>query len=183
MNVHETIDAVISDFETRMEPLETHVIQTALSVARTKLEGQVSEGDTWADLAAFAFQADQEDREPWGTYFGPMGTWNMNDGSFRYSPDPRDVTPEIVTHWVERAEALSHPVMKARYADLVWDYAHRVTNKKSDVRFARTAIDSYMAAVTNKMNADDHDDVEALQRALVCQSAFKSYQAPSGNSV
>ncbi|WP_143539317.1 hypothetical protein [Rhizobium sp. AN5] len=97
----------------------------------------------------------------------------MDDGSVRYSPDPHDVTPEIVAHWQARAEAANHPVMKARYADLVWDFAHRLTGKKSDVRFARMAIDSYMASVAGKMNADDHDDVEALRRALVLTSRIR----------
>jgi lysyl-tRNA synthetase class 1 len=173
MQIPETIEAVIAGFEEKMEALDTHAVQAALSGARTKLGDKAPDGEAWADLAAFAFQADQEDRKPWGTYFGPMATWNMDDGSVRYSPDPQDVTPEIVAHWQARAEAANHPVMKARYADLVWDFAHRVTGKKSDVRFARMAIDSYMASVAEKKNADDHDDVEPLRRALVLSSRIR----------
>ncbi|NEK16669.1 hypothetical protein [Rhizobium leguminosarum] len=59
------------------------------------------------------------------------------------------VTPEIVEHWEHRAEALIHLVMKARYADLVWDYARRAADKRPDFLLARTAIDSYVASVAD----------------------------------
>lgn len=173
MDIPLTIEAVIAEFDEKMDPLDTHAVQAALSSARTKLEDKIASGEAWADLAAFAFQAEQEDREPWGTYFGPMATWKMEDGSLRYSPDPRDVTAEIVVHWEERAEALNHPVMKARYADLAWDFARNAANKRADVRFAHIAIDSYMKSVSDSKNADDHDDVEALKRALVLSTRIR----------
>ncbi|MBB2749797.1 UNVERIFIED_ORG: lysyl-tRNA synthetase class 1 [Rhizobium aethiopicum] len=166
MHVPDTIEQVIVEFDRKMEPLDTHVVQAALFRARTKLEDKIGSGEGWSDLAAFGLQAEQEDREPWGTYFGPMGSWQMNDGSTQYNPDPRDVTPDILDHWATRADALAHPVLKARYADLVWDYAPQVAKRRRDVRFARIAIDAYLASVFDGKNPDDHDDVQALQRAL-----------------
>lgn len=180
MQIPDTIETVIAEFDQKSEPLDHHSVQSLLSAARLKLEGKFADGGAWADLAAFAFQAGQEDREPWGTYFGPMGTWNMNDGSVRYSPDPQDVTPEIIGLWKERADALNHPVMKARYADLVWDFAHKVTGEKSDIRFARMAVDSYMASIVDKMNADDHDNIEVLQRALVLSTRIRDAARTAG---
>ena len=37
-----------------------------------------------------------------------------------------------------------HPVLRARYADAVWDLKRKVTTLAPDVRFARVAIDSYL---------------------------------------
>ncbi|RWQ64988.1 DUF4209 domain-containing protein [Mesorhizobium sp.] len=166
MQVPGTIEAVIAEFDRTEEPLDTHAIQAALSSARTRLEDKIATGDAWADLVAFAVQAEQEDRPPWNTYFGPMGSGTDADGSDLYFPDIRQLTPDIVDHWEQRADAVSHPVMKARYADLVWDLSRNAANRRPDVRFARLAIDNYIASVADGRNADDHDDVEALKRAL-----------------
>jgi hypothetical protein len=45
-----------------------------------------------------------------------------------------------------RANEVKHPVMKARYADLVWDFSRPAAQKKPAIMFARTAIDSYLQA-------------------------------------
>ena len=166
MQVPESIETVIVEFDQKMEPLDTHTVQSALSSARTKLAEKTPTGEAWADLVAFALQAEQEDHLPWNTYFGPMGSWKHKDGTVSYSPDPRDITPDIVDHWEQRADNLTNPVMKARYADLVWDMSRKAANRRANIRFARIAIDNYLASVSGGRNADRHDDVEALNRAL-----------------
>ena len=166
MQVPESIKTVIVEFDQKMEPLDTHTVQSALSSARTKLAEKTPTGEAWADLVAFALQAEQEDHLPWNTYFGPMGSWKHKDGTVSYSPDPRDITPDIVDHWEQRADNLTNPVMKARYADLVWDMSRKAANRRANIRFARIAIDNYLASVSGGRNADRHDDVEALNRAL-----------------
>lgn len=173
MQVPESIELVIVEFDQQMEPLDTHTVQAALSSARTKLEEKTPSGDAWADLVAFALQAEQEDHLPWNTYFGPMGSRKYRDGTFTYSPDPRDITPDIVDHWEQRADNLTNPVMKARYADLVWDLSRKAADRRANIRFAHIAIDSYLASVSDGRNADDHDDVEALKRALQLSTSIR----------
>ncbi|WP_429819078.1 DUF4209 domain-containing protein [Ensifer sp. B1-9] len=173
MQVPESIEVVIVEFDQQMEPLDTHTVQAALSSARTKLEEKTPSGDAWADLVAFALQAEQEDHLPWNTYFGPMGSWKYKDGNVSYSPDPRDITPDIVDHWEQRADNLTNPVLKARYADLVWDLSRKAADRRADIRFAHIAIDSYLASVSDRRNADDHDDVEALKRALQLSTSIR----------
>jgi lysyl-tRNA synthetase class 1 len=173
MQIPETIEAVIDEFDRNKEPLSTHSVQAALSGARTKLEHKIAISDAWADLVAFTLAAEQEDRPPWNTYLGPMGTGTDRDGNEVYFPDIQQLTPEIVGHWEHRADALTHPVMKARYADLVWDLSKRAANRRPDVRFARIAIDSYIASVADGRNAETHDDVEALKRALQLATSLR----------
>lgn len=90
-----------------------------------------------------------------------------------YFPDPRQLSPEIVDHWEHRADTVRHPVMKARYADLVWDLSRNAANRRADIRFARVAIDSYISSVADNRNTDDHDDVEALKRALQLATSIR----------
>lgn len=76
------------------------------------------------------------------------------------------MTVEIVDHWEQRADNLTNPVLKGRYSDLVWDLSRNAANRKANIRFARLAIDCYVAGVADGRNPDAHDDVEALKRAL-----------------
>ncbi|NKM26780.1 DUF4209 domain-containing protein [Rhizobium laguerreae] len=173
MQIPDTIEAVIAEFDGRAEPFDTHTLQSALSRARTALVDKTASSDAWADLVAFAVQAEQEDSPPWNTYFGPMGSGTDSDGKVVYFPDIRQLTPDIVDHWEQRADAIMHPIMKARYADLVWDLSRNAANRRPDVRFARVAIESYIASVADGRNADDHDDVEALKRALQLATSIR----------
>lgn len=173
MQVPESIEVIIGGFDRQVEPLDAHTVQAALSSARTKLAEKIPTGDAWADLVAFALQAEQEDHLPWNTYFGPMGSCQYKDGSVTYSPDPREMTPDIVDHWEQRADGLANPVLKARYADLVWDLSRKAAERRPDIRFARIAIDSYLTSVTDGRNADEHDDVEALMRALQLATSIR----------
>ncbi|MGO8186978.1 DUF4209 domain-containing protein [Rhizobium leguminosarum] len=173
MQIPDTIEAVIAEFDGRAEPFDTHTLQSALSRARTALVDKTAISDAWADLVAFAFQAEQEDRPPWNTYFGPYGSGADHDGNVVYFPDVRQLTPEIVDHWEQRVDAIVHPVMKARYADLVWDLSRNAAERRPDVRFARIAIENYIASVTDGRNADDHDDMEAMKRALQLATSIR----------
>ncbi|RVH69210.1 DUF4209 domain-containing protein [Sinorhizobium meliloti] len=101
------------------------------------------------------------------------GSWKYKDGGVSYSPDPRDITPDIVDHWEQRADNLTNPVLKARYADLVWDLSRKAADRRADIRFAHIAIDSYLASVSDGRNADDHDDVEVLKRALQLSTSIR----------
>ncbi|AEG58217.1 DUF4209 domain-containing protein [Sinorhizobium meliloti] len=173
MQVPESIEVLIAEFDRQMEPLDTHTVQAALSSARTKLAEKIPTGDAWADLVAFALQVAQEEHLPWNTYFGPMGSCKYKDGSVSYSPDPRDITPEIVDHWEQRADVLTNPVLKARYADLVWDLSRKAADRRANIRFAHIAIDSYLASVSDGRNRDFHDDIEALMRALQLSTSIR----------
>ncbi len=166
MLIPETIEAVIKDLDTNSDPLSTHTVQSALSSARSKLAEKTASGGAWADLVAFALQSQQSDYLPWRTYFGPMGSGEDKNGNVYYFPDPQDLSAEIVDHWQARADSVSHPVLRARYADLVWDLSRKAAGRRPDARFARLAIDSYFDCVMQGRHADDYDDIDALERAL-----------------
>ncbi|WP_080670396.1 DUF4209 domain-containing protein [Agrobacterium tumefaciens] len=166
MLIPEAIEAVIADFSTCSEPISTHMVQSALSSARTLLAEKTAIGGARADLVAFALQPQQSEYLPWHTFFGPMGSSKDKDGNLYYFPDPRDLSAEVVDHWQVRADNVTHPVLRARYADLVWDLSRKAAGRRADARFARLAIDSYFDSVIQGCHADDHDDIEALERAL-----------------
>ncbi|MDW9906038.1 DUF4209 domain-containing protein [Sinorhizobium meliloti] len=166
MQIPETIERVIIDFDQQKAPFDAHQVQSALSGARAKLRDKTALSEAWADLVPFCLQEEQEEHPPWSTYFGPMGSGRDANGNTTFFPDVRQLTPEILEHWEGRATTLNHPVLRGRYADAVWDLSRNAANRKPDVRFARIAIDSYLEAVQTSRYPDAHDYAIALNRAL-----------------
>jgi hypothetical protein len=42
---------------------------------------------------------------------------------------------DFVCHWSSRANEMTHPILKARYADLVWDAGPAITGERSAMPF------------------------------------------------
>jgi len=118
----------------------------------------------WAEYAAFTFRP--HENSPWGTSFGPMATVTRTDGTILFEPDIASVDATIIEHWELRANAVKQPLMKARYADLVWDFSRPAAQKKLDIMFARTAIDSYRQAADEGLFKASVYGIQYLTRAL-----------------
>lgn len=162
LKVPESFEKALLTVDKAEGSIDAQQIETALREARALLDPADQDG-AWPDLVAFAFAAGGE--SPWGTYFGPFGSKGMEDGGIAFFPDLREVSPDVLVHWTERAKSLTHPVLRARYADLVWDLGGRVSNKP-EVEFAQIAIDDYNQAVGQKRLSDLHGEIGAGSRAL-----------------
>jgi len=91
------------------------------------------------------------------------------DGSPFYVPDLREADAESLRYWADRAKASKHPVLVARYADLVWETTPFVTKEKRGrdcIGFARLAIDNYIEASRLDDGSAWGDTRENLGRAL-----------------
>jgi len=95
-----------------------------------------------AERSAFGFHPHEPGANcPWGTYFGPAVVIGEHCG-----PDIKWVDAEVIAYWQSRTTAARHPLMRARYADLVWDLWKAVGGQRPHVEVARTAIDGYISA-------------------------------------
>lgn len=160
-----SLEEIIQRFDATTEPFDEYAVSRELNGARAALV-DLSDADklgAWAEVLAFALAKDRHEN-PWNSYFGPMGSSTDADGRIYYSPDITGTPPETVMHWAERARALKHPFLKARYADLAWDMSGPIGNRKRDAEDARIAIDSYLDAIP--LMAEDHDHLGFAIRAL-----------------
>ena len=114
----------------------------------------------WAESAAMRFyrRADGE-ASVWGTTYGPMTSATREDGTPFYAPDIEEANAETIEYWKRRSLESKHPILRARYSDLVWDFSRVVANQKPDVSFARLAIDAYVEA--SKLSYK-HDSADSL---------------------
>ncbi|MDB5353718.1 MAG: hypothetical protein JWN24_171 [Phycisphaerales bacterium] len=116
----------------------------------------------WAEWAAFSFDTHPApEGGPWKTYFQPM----MSRGTV-YRPDLRQADAAVIAHWTKRARDAKHPVLIARYADLVWDTTKFATHGKPPIEFARLAIDAYIASFDRDDGTAWGDNYYNLGRAL-----------------
>ena len=82
---------------------------------------------------------------PWGSYyFGPKFTFADQNGNPMYYPSFDDITPDAVMYWERRAQACTNPLLKARYAGLVWDFKKKIAQTNQEPWMYRLYIDSML---------------------------------------
>ncbi|MGA9885225.1 MAG: DUF4209 domain-containing protein [Candidatus Acidiferrales bacterium] len=143
---------VLIRFDGRTEPHQEVEIAEALSAVR-RTQGDLNEED-WkgflAEWSAFMFSEKRQKDGAWGTYFTPMMSYKDSHDRDVHSPDIKKLDADTLAHWEARAKEGKNPVMRARYADLVWDLKSAITGEKPDAEFARIAIDSYLEAADRR---------------------------------
>ena len=145
--------AVLDAFESSPAPTVEYEFSSKLSgLHGTPGLDEDERKGSWGEAAAFNFVTAKE--SPWGTNYGPMVVAAKPDGTPFYAPDIKEIDAEIIAYWEERSEQTPHPVMQARYADIVWDLKKTVTGNEPSVAFAQRAIDAYLNAVTEKRYKD-----------------------------
>ena len=160
---------VLAALDGRTDSFRTGFVRDSISNSvkdRESLSPEARRG-LWVERSAFAFSPGWSNGEgPWGTYFKPLGTETGPGDVLICYPDLREADAEVVSYWGERAKSAKHPVLVARYADLVWDTTKFVTKGKPGIEFARLAIDNYLAASRLDEGAGWGDTRGNLGRAL-----------------
>lgn len=113
----------------------------------------------------------------WEMHWQPLSTAIDHKGVAHHSPPIKAVGDDTIREWSHRARASTHPVLRARYADLAWEIAkYRITAARKDVPSpkpirpnaddARRAIDAYLEAVARNLPHDVFDAWWYLGRAV-----------------
>ena len=158
---------VLETAEAARQPLiEWELAHQLSSILRTDTLSADERKGACAEWAAFQFDPTyDENANPWNTHFGPSMAAEAN-GQPIYIPDLAHVDTETLEYWETRATITTHPIMRARYADLVWDLKAKAIQQKPDVQFARKAVDAYLDAVSASLYKDPVQAAQSVQRAL-----------------
>jgi Domain of unknown function (DUF4209) len=147
LTIPPTTRAILERIEADQQPtVEYEIAHQLAGLHRADGLADAERKGAWAEAAAFNFTP--VDESPWGTYYGPTMTAQKPDGTPLYMPDIAEIDRAIIDHWETRATEALHPILRARYADMVWDFKKRVTGTAPNVTFAQRAIDAYHEAVT-----------------------------------
>lgn len=91
---------------------------------------------------------------------------NNKDGTCTESPSIKKVSRDMIQYWSERATIARHPLLRARYADLVWDFTKVVLGTSPPYTTAQTVIDSILEIAQLNCHRYETDVVTKLERAL-----------------
>lgn len=119
----------------------------------------------WEEMA-FAFtEKYYESMSEWGTFFYPLFTISKDKGDIVEYPSIQEITSEIISYWEKRLEKSNHPVFKARYSNLIWDFSERIRGEKPHFSVAQIFIDSVIEIAKNKFQKYQYV-IPKLKRAL-----------------
>ena len=167
--VETVVDEVFDAFDNSTEKFTEYEVVSAIQrYIRTRGDSwQIPTEFSWEKMA-FDFRENRSgDANEWGTYYGPMLSGTTDDGEYFEYPSIREITPDTFVYWSNRASSASHPLLKARYADLVWELSKLVTDARSDVRMAHIAIDSSLEIAQSDLHSHRTDVKDHLKRALL----------------
>ena len=143
------LEAVIAAFDQNPNAFQVLEVSSALREARRSL-GRLEPDDhasAFNELMAFSLIPAGEDSSPWRTYFGPMATLQDADGQRVYQPDISQADASTLSDWRRRADSVAHPILRARYADLVWDLGPTTApGTKRDAGMGLRAANAYLEA-------------------------------------
>ncbi len=119
----------------------------------------------FAEVAALqTYLLDGQQRSRWNTRFGPILESIHEDGTAHCFPNISQLDEAVLSYLERRVAESSHPALKARYADFVWDTTKAATGKNPSIEMARQAIDSYVECGRRFPNSQQTS--ERLSRAL-----------------
>ena len=159
--------AVLKEHDDRTDDFDEAELSFLLE--RTlQTSGEISEVQRkafFAEVAALQLSlVDGQQRSRWGTRYCPVLESTRQDGTPCGNPDIGRVDQAIIEYWTARAKESRHPVLKARYADLIWDLSKVAAGTKPPIEMARQAIDNYIECGSQFPNSDAVED--RLERAL-----------------
>lgn len=169
MNVpsRETLEATLATIESRPGPLSEHHISGEIRRLREKDDPSPRPTEWVAEVMAFDFCEDYPDNGTgWGTFFGPMMAGTDENGTRWESPPLALVTPEVLEYWAKRARESKHPVLKARYAGLVWDLTRAATKASPPIEMAWIRIDSIIEIAAQGGQEFEVQTIKQLEHAL-----------------
>jgi hypothetical protein len=166
-NPEKPISEIVDGLDLLSKPFAEHEINGAInSYIKEKNKNEIP--PKWlAESIAFRFMQDYQDKETsWGTYYGPMMVWNNEDGTSAESPSIKLVTPEILNYWEERSRKAENPILKLRYADLVWDFTNIIKEESPCFTIAHTIADNTAVIAIQNCHKYETDVIKKLERAL-----------------
>ncbi len=166
------LNRLLEKFDIGKSPLcESRVSQELGELRRVNDNTDTADSDTtleWkAERMAFDFCEDRQDIDTgWGTYYGPMFSLENDDGTLSENPSIQDITSEIIDYWKVRGRKTKHPVLKARYLGLVWDFSESVLGEKPSHKTALAYIDALIEVADRELHGHESSVHTKLKRAI-----------------
>ena len=121
-----------------------------------------------SEIMAMSFVEDAGHKE-WGCYYGPEVTWKRKDnGEMVYAPDISGITSQHIDYWTKRASETNNPLLRMRYAGLVWEFCKKITNCEPSYK------DIKLAFIVSSIETVEQDLAEySISGIVYCKRAIE----------
>jgi hypothetical protein len=117
-------------------------------------------------LAPLEFRTKDIEQSTWNCYFAPV--FSSADGLDEY-PSLAKLTPADVDEWAMLASRLKQPVVRARFADAVWELGKRLGSAREDFhRHAELASELYLEATAAEVTLQNSFSMLELLTRAIC---------------
>ena len=148
------------------EPIDLYRFGNELATVRAgHAPGTPESTAVWAEMVAFNLSVEADGQGPFHRYFAPISATHYEGGQTVYSPDPRDDPTVVVAVWKSRRDQSKHPLLVARFADLLWTLEPLLTSARPDPANARLAVRSYLEADARGLFDHAHERATGVLRA------------------
>lgn len=166
-NIVDALTEVLSKFDQEIKPFSERDVSKAIFSIKDPEDTSELPMQYVAEIIAFDFWEQREDQiTESGTYYGPIWVLNNEDGTTSEYPSVKKVTEQIIAYWINRAKVANHPILRARYADLVWDFQKSVTNEAPHYSVAHIVIDNTIDIAQRNCYQPQVNVIRKLKRAL-----------------
>lgn len=171
--VEELLRNVIAEFDAKSIAFdEFEVVDKMRFVLGNRRLGDEDRSLYYGESNAFFFRGRMKEEDPFPGYFQPTFGVPLPDGSTSWTPNPADLTSAMTTRWKDHLGSCQHPILRARYADLLWNFQKQVEGIGAPLSVAHIAIDAYLAA-EKLSQAEERNVVTWLGRAVGLAASIK----------
>lgn len=164
MNSEHKIQQFLTELENLTNTSEVAISDKISEFIKSEFPTTTPDALKW-ELIAFNLSPSR-DQSNWGTYYGPFMVWKGKDGKKYETPSLTSITSDVIDYWEERAVQAKNPIMKARYADLVWEFTPLVKKVKPHYSMAQVVIDAVISIAKKNLHPFRTDTHILLKRAI-----------------
>jgi hypothetical protein len=139
------VDYVVSWLnEDSDDPVELFMVSSRILIRlKERQANQAQIDEIFRALAPLEFQVQHAEKNLWDCHFAPKFVAGTdNDDEY---PNLAMLTAANIDEWAELAETLTQPLIKARFADAVWELGKRLGSQRKDLyRFGLLAAEMYL---------------------------------------
>lgn len=167
-----TIKEVLEGFDKlEKKGFDAHDVLGALSSIDDELK---TYSDYKYEVLAFRLVSAHGDC-PWETYYGPMLSYINEDGFSVYSPSFEEITIEAIDYWLTRIVEVNNPLLKMRYAGLVWEFEQKVAHRRHCDELYLNYVESLLQVCNGDYSSHPVITADVLERLFVVSKDNAAY--------
>jgi hypothetical protein len=170
------IQSILAGFENSETPFTESEIYESLLNCVNILSAENQTNELNYEIVAFGLIEDTDHaRKEWEPWRSPAAVVENEKPGMVELVDPAEISLETLYYWSRRVKETKNPLMKSRYADLVWSFSKKL-GKVCDPDFAHIAIDSILEMAKRRYYKNGNYLASKFKRALMLALSLEDYE-------